>query len=308
MVALLPGITLAVVLTGFVAYGLAVMQRGQGGGFLNWIVSQATAVAKTVEWAAEQVVPLTKFLTHELGQAFNAVYQQIAQWLSGIEDGARLAADAVYHTALAMARWNQWLVSTYLPRVIHPVTTTVNKVVSSTTKVVKVIQRDAVTLTKATKAYIRAAVAVAIPGALVPELPLLKWIRQHWKRIVAGAAGLSIPWLHPWRIATDKRIKRLEKLLGLSGLAALVTATFGAEVLRFLRCRNTRGIAKTWCGANLNALENLFLGLLAVVGGFGLIEFGQAMQGVIGEGVKGVETFWQTDVAAGGRSRQYGQA
>lgn len=135
-------------------------------------------------------------------------------------------------------------------------------------------------------------------------------IREYVKAAIS-AAGLAIPFPIPGKplsipkkqakenTETNKRLKRLEKILGASGFAALLTATLGGEITRFLKCKNTRGIAKAWCGANLKALLGLLTGLLAAVGVFSLIDFAHYIEDGIEDGAKLVLHFWSKDVASG---------
>lgn len=114
-----------------------------------------------------------------------------------------------------------------------------------------------------------------------------------------GATAIPSPWAIPrfrdwahdlsrWRELTNRRVGRLEKILGIGGLAALITATFGAEITRFLRCKNTRGIAKSWCGADLSGLLGLLAGIVAITEGVSLLDFAEAMVAVEDLVVQGI--------------------
>lgn len=143
----------------------------------------------------------------------------------------------------------------------------------------------------------RAAIAADLP--LARPIPGVKGgltkaqidarIKEYVKAALA-AAGLALPIPRVGKpiaipkpqakenAETNKRLKRLEKILGITGLAGLIAATLGKEVERFLRCPNTKGIAKSWCASDLSGLLGLLAGIVAVEEGFSLVDFAKTLQ------------------------------
>src|SRR5205085_276833 len=74
----------------------------------------------------------------------------------------------------------------------------------------------------------------------------------------------------------DARLKRLEKLIGLGVIGALVFRIL-AKVAPWIFCRNVKKVANTVCGLNPNELNTL-LGLLA--GAFAIADIGTLASGV----------------------------
>jgi hypothetical protein len=112
---------------------------------------------------------------------------------------------------------------------------------------------------------------------------------------LAHAGHIALPWPRLGKLeraehTLTKRVGRLEKLLGVGGLAALITATFGGEIVKMLRCGNVRKFGPQVCGVNANLLEGLFADAALVVGAISIVEFAKALQAVEGEAVKMLES------------------
>jgi hypothetical protein len=121
------------------------------------------------------------------------------------------------------------------------------------------------------------------------------WAAAVGAGAIAGVGHIAIPWPRLGRLeraehSLTKRVGRLEKLLGVGGLAALITATFGGEIVRMLRCGNVRKFGPQVCGVNANLLEGLFADAALVLGAISIVEFAKALQAVEGEAVKMLES------------------
>jgi len=268
--AALVGIGLFALCVGFVAYGMAGIHHSQSQGFLGWIASQAVDTAKAAVWITEQIVPLTSFLLHELGKAYEATYSLLATWLGGVENFVRMSGAATYYFALAMNDWTQWLLKTELPRVIHGITTPVIRAGNTIVKRIQPIEKIVYRIPKLTKAAVAAAIAAALPGVIAHDIPYFDWLKKHLKaleRILAGAAGavigLNIPSIKDL-IGIRKRIGKLEKALTHKAAAALVVTALATLGLSWIRCTNWKRLGRGVCGLPSSVISDI-LGLITDV-------------------------------------------
>lgn len=89
------------------------------------------------------------------------------------------------------------------------------------------------------------------------------------------------------------KIGQLSKLGTIAGIVGLTLATLGRVGLGWTRCSNVNKVGKTACGMNPGLLESLLADTLLVVGTVSLVEFAQGMQGIMGEVVPPVRSFWR---------------
>lgn len=112
------------------------------------------------------------------------------------------------------------------------------------------------------------------------ELPYLKdwqWLHRHWRALTeaigaagAGAVAGRFPWVHVFprlgalerfEATTKKRLHRLEKLLGVTALAAAMANVLGLPNWRCLTRGNVGRTARALCGIPTHLLNDL-LGLI----------------------------------------------
>ena len=104
-----------------------------------------------------------------------------------------------------------------------------------------------------------------------------------------------------------KRVKEFGRVLTPAGIAGLVAgAVLSTLGLSWLKCRNVEKTAKQVCRTNVDVLEGLLSGLLALFGTFSLVEFAKYLEPVVGDIGTGVTHFWRADVQGAGRDRQVG--
>lgn len=244
----------------------------------------------------------------DLGGPFREADRLTLTALQNWEDGLEAEAAYFFHGSATLVEWTigqvsgladdtadafDWLVHSFIPTFAHGVAkdfqpvahlvrlidSEINRLVHGVGQVIHVVEHDIThTITK----------VVHYAGSITLPNP---WLFPRFK-----------DWYHDilkWRLHVNLRLSRLEKLLGITGLAALITATFGAEITRFLRCKNTRGVAKSWCAADLKGLLWLIAGALAVADSFSLIGFAHYIEGGLEAGTKVVLKFWSKDVASG---------
>jgi hypothetical protein len=211
------------------------------------------------------VLTMQKALTeseHLLGWSLHAM-ATVAEWLVSETLSFAQATEQAFArlTHIHIPRSVRTVVETVMNpgRVIKLATAAVAGEITDLRKYVdarlKELERRGVGTLKKTMPYIP---GVAIPLGLLHDLRRIdRWFHGH-----------------------SKRIARLEKLLGVTGLAALITATFGAEITRFLRCKNTRGIAKAWCGADLAWLLGLLGAGVLVTERLSIVTLAEEMLGL----------------------------
>lgn len=330
------GIGIGVLALFIFAYGSALAAHQTSTGFLGWLGEQVGNIPLFGPLTAKQLLRLDTWIAAAVAPAFAYVDNKIASFVAALGQLSAWSAQHGYRNSTVLQKYAQWLGLVKLPKVQKAaVKQATDAAVIRTGKLTPLgararytAQRDAA----ATLAWTEAAILKKIAhdptweAAIAADLPLARPVPgvkggmtkaeidakvKEYVKAALAAAGLALPFPIPAKSPaipkkqaeenadTNKRLRRLEKLLGITGLAALVGATFGKEIERFLRCKNTRGIAKAWCGANLNALLGLLTGLLAAVGVFSLIDFAHYIEDGIEDGAKLVLHFWSKDVASG---------
>lgn len=290
-------------------------------GFLSGVVSAFFLPEKLLIQAATR---LAKYIATSLEPAYEYSAKIMARFISGLGQSIDWNSAHAHRNSSAVYNVAWWAKNRLAVQIEHNAiakskgqTTTIVRDTAPSVKVQRVTS-------KLNAVQFRHALDSALPGALVKDYPQVNWGAQKWRRWLGvlpatGSIALPFPRVIPRDVpipkaqrkentSTNKRLKRLEKILGITGLSALVGATFGKEIERFLKCGNTRGIAKAWCGANLSSLLGLLGGLIALEQTFDLESFAKELQSGITEAEGLIRHFWQADVAHAASDRQLGQA
>lgn len=288
---------LAILLTAFVAYGLAFLSRSQAGGTFGWLTGFLKLTAGPLIFVTEQVTKLTSWLTHAIGTHFSAVEFHAVNWLSGLADYLDYTGESIAGIMYDLDHAVRWLVGTEIPKLIHALPNAVSTVVHGITKRIVTVERTVVKLPGLTKAQIRAAVAVAIPGLIAHDLPYFDWLRKHLKAlegVIAGGAGAvigGVTGLPKDLIGIRKRLARLEKL-GIGGLAAgAVAAALAALGASWIRCNNWKRVGREVCMADSTLITELLgLGITAtvVVEFREIVKLAQSVETVTAQGIHDV--------------------
>lgn len=338
-------IPLALIALFLAAYGSALIAHHTSSGWVGWLAEKVGSIPLFGPLTIKQVVRLDEWIASAVKPAFDYADGKIAAFISYIGQVSSYGANHGYRNSLAMHNAFAWLLHVHEPtrdkviegRAAQLAAIKAGKMTPLGARSRYAAKAYAAATLASTEAAIlrklahdptwRAAVAADLP--LARPIPGVKGgmtkaeidekIHAYVKAALA-AAGLALPFPIPGKpIAipkkqakenadVNKRLRRLEKLLGLTGLAGLIGATFGKEIERFLRCKNTRGIAKAWCGADLNSLLGLLGGLVALEATFDLTAFAKEIQGGVTEAEGLVRHFWRADIAGPARDRQLGSA
>lgn len=134
------------------------------------------------------------------------------------------------------------------------------------------------------KRLIRAAITAGIGTIAIPRLHELErdlerlraWLAKHKSAAaILGAVGgaVALPWTHifprlkaieRWDGLTKKRLRRLEKILGAAGAAAIMANALGLSSWRCITRGNIGRVSRALCGLSTAAIEDI-LGLLVDV-------------------------------------------
>lgn len=301
----------------FFAYGSALAAHNTSTSFLGWLAEQAGNIPLFGPLTVKQLVRLDEWIASAMKPAFDYVDGKIAAFLSYIGQVSGYAANHGYRNSLALHNAFSWLLGVHEPARDKAVANRAAQLAAikagKMTPLGARARYEAKAYAAATLASTEAAILKKLAhdpawkDAIAADLPLARPVPgvkggmtkaeidelvHSYVQTALRAAGLALPFPIPGRpIAipkkqakenadVNKRLRRLEKILGLTGLAGLIGATFGKEIERFLRCKNTRGIAKAWCGADLGALLGLLGTAIAIEGNFSIVEMAEGMLAV----------------------------
>lgn len=297
------------------AAGAASISAMTGKAHVSWLGEIFNIGTAPLQILVKAATRLAEHIASALEPAYHSASVHVAGWLAGVGQALGWNATHAHRNSSAAYNTATWA-NTKLRAEIEK-----NSLVKSKGQTTTIIRTSAPSIparriaTKDNAVAFRKSFEAELPKALAHDYPKVKWDRRAWLKwlgVVPAVGSVTVPFPRviprPQAIpkaqkkvndSTAKRLKRLEKILGITGLAGLITATFGGEITRFLRCSNTKGIAKAWCGANLKALLGLLGGLAAVVGTFSLIDFAKFLQPLIADGAKTALHFWRADIEGG---------
>jgi hypothetical protein len=143
----------------------------------------------------------------------------------------------------------------------------------------------------------RRQIAHALSVAKREALHLIR-AAEHAVVVKSAAVAGALPFPRIGRIEHDlsgveKWVRARGKLLTVAGISALLIGALGRLGLGWTRCSNVGKLGKNVCGMNPSLLESLLADTLLIVGTVSLVEFAKGMQGITGEVVGPVRTFWR---------------
>ncbi len=263
-------IPMALLLTAFVAYGLAFLTRSVSGGMFGWLTGFLKIGLLLPVAVTSAVVDLTKWLSHAIGTHYQQVEYHASAWLGSIADASDYVNKSLAGIAYDLHDFSRWLVLTEIPRLVHAIPGEATKAVKVIEKRLPGIEKIVYRVPKLTKAAVAAAVAVAIPGVITHDLPYFDWLKKHLKAlelILAGATGAvlgaAIP-LPKDLLGIRKRIGKIERAIVGTAAVGLVATALARLGVSWIRCNNWKRLGRGVCGLPASVISD-FLGFLTDV-------------------------------------------
>lgn len=281
--------------------GLAALTLGVVGllAMLGWLWARGSLYAwkYTIGWLLQHLANLLKidvWVVHwDIGEPLreldDAVIHRLGAWAATCEHAmgyffhlaAYVLVWATYETArLAAATFHfgEWVVTQYVPRHAKAAVYAVFPPVYLAKLLYDAIRREYPNF----RHLIRAAVAAGVGALTLPRLRTLEheleqlreWLWKHKKTAAAlGAIGgaIAFPWVEILpRLKqverregrTNRRLRRLEALLGVTGLAIALANVLGLPNWRCLTRGNIGRVSRLLCGLPSDLFAALLAGLL----------------------------------------------
>lgn len=268
---------------------------------LSWIVLRGltSAYRATFGWFLQRLAELLPakhwYFPVDLRGSIRGVDNAMLNTLGFAAAKSEHAAGYFFHGAAVIQEWGwrelrhlahetegtlSWLAKVHVPRwakVAFPLVAITALVRDLVRAEIKKIRPETVKIVHATT---HAATVVITKTIGVPHLGELRWIHTHWKAIARAAAlaavapaTVALPGLHVlprikvlerWEGYTRKRLRRLEKLLGVTGFAIAMAHVLGLPNWRCLTRGNVGRATRALCGLDEGILGALLLGLAIV--------------------------------------------
>lgn len=276
-----------------------------------------------IKWLTNKAIDLGIEFTKWMAPYFIDQVDRVVKYFHALGQFAHYAAHFAYRNSLKLSKFAHWTVHYWIPRELRGLGGHTTEVTLTKVRTQPFTKRQLRTLEQTIETQTLRAMEAAIPGVVAKPFPRITWTPKRWREwlgLGVGAGALTLPGTLARERAlagqqvrdrkkTNSRLNRLEKLLGATGAAALVTAGLAKLGLGWMpKCKNLKNIGKSFCGANLSSLIGLFEGLALIVGEWSLLDFAKELQPLIAEGATEVRHFWQADVAGPAKDRQLGQA
>jgi hypothetical protein len=235
----------------------------------------------------QQAVKLTRWVTHELGGSFMAMYRQGIQWLNAMEHYIYVVNYWALLWPIVLKHEIDHLRHRTIPRMIHvrvkPIRKTAERAEAEARSAAGFAHSHVHSPTRpGTVQRVTEIQHVAMPHAREWD-----WIHHHYKELqhaVTGAAteAVAVPLPHApaWigRTARQvrwhaRRLKRLEALLGVTGMAVAMARVFGLPNWRCLTRGNIGRAARHFCGLDKWLVDLLLLGSVEAFVATDLCEF-----------------------------------
>ncbi len=261
------------------------MQQSQSSGFVGWLEQTLGRAAFIAAPGLKAINDLTRWLTRKLGEHFEGIERLTVGWVAGMYWYVERIGEFVLRWPLELFKVTYWLIWHEIPRQIKALPTRIEHVVHQVTKQLPGITRTIVRLPKLTKAQAKALIGAAVATYVAPYLTMLRWLRSHFHALTA-----VIPHTLPIPVGRTiagirARLRRLERSLPATAVAAAVIAVLARLGLGFLRCGNVKKAGKSVCGMNTGLLDSLLLDTVALLSVVSVVEFARELQTIEGEAV-----------------------
>lgn len=291
-------IDLTVILACLVALGLILVAK-----------SFALALATIIKHSVGHLPIVGRFF----GSASDWIEKQIVSAMSDVANGVEGIIGAFWHAlgnvissvgheivglAVAVDQFGQYLHSVVRPWVVHAVTqgllhgvkwlkheaASLKTTVYRVTKVIEHPEHTAIggavrTITRPISSslahlerWTRAQVATLTHDVTI-------WLpgELHRLRGEVNVIGRTLRHLRAWA-------RKHERALSIGALTGAVTWVIARTGAGWIFCRNWNKVGRNVCRMDVNALESLLAGTLAIVGTISIVEFAKELQAIVGEG------------------------
>lgn len=275
-----------------IALIIAMLARVIAAPIINLVSTGFSWFDRGIAWLTNKAIDLAIEWTKALAPSFIDGAEGVITFFHVLGQLSFYNVHALWRAATTFAHFAHWLIHSYLPHQLHAL----EHLVGATT-IVKVSRlalskSQILTVEHHLEAYFRKAIGATIPGVVPKAWPKVNWTPKHWREWLGlGAIGgaLTLPGTLAWEklfghrvnrelIDARKRLHRLEKVLGATGAAAVVTYGLAKIGLGWMvRCKNLRGIGKSFCGADLASMIGLLGGLALIEGGFSIVTLAEEM-------------------------------
>jgi hypothetical protein len=256
-------IPIVVLLALLVSVGMASAQRPISGGFIKWASHAFAKIPLLGGFTIEQIVRMDRYITHQLGRFFNAVEHHGVKWFT--ELGHYVQVMGYWSTAWSgvLTTEIKFLRRYVIPRAIKARTQPIARQAAAAEAQAKAAAGIAHRVPKVVKAHDRIVPVTKIERVAMPHAAEWAWIHKHYAELqhtVLGAAteAIAVPLPHApaWVGRTarqvrahQRRLARIEALLGIGAIAALLARTLGVSVKCARPGGNLGRIARSICGA-----------------------------------------------------------
>lgn len=280
------------VLLPLIALLLCLMARQIAAPIINAIGKELGWFGKGISWLTNKLIDLAVELTQNLAPYFFDGVHLVVNWLHHF---GQLSADTlatIEADAVSATKFMDWVVTDYIPAHAKQIVQRAGDTIVSEIHRVALSGAQLRTLEHQLDGYIHRAIAATIPGVVPKAWPRVNWTPKRWREwlgLAAGAGALALPgslaWerelskdLHKGLTSVEKRLRSVEKVLGATGAAAVVTYGLAKIGLGWMtRCPNLKHIGKSFCAADLGGLIGLLAGVIALEEGISLLDFAEAM-------------------------------
>lgn len=280
------------ILLPLIALILAMLARVIAAPIINLVSTGFNWFDRGIAWLTNKAIDLAIEWTKALAPAFVEGVEGIVSFFHVLGQLSFYNVHGLWRTATTFANFSHWLIHDYLPRQFHAITHLVGDTTIVKVSRMALSKSQILDIEHHLEAYFRKAIGATIPGVVPKAWPKINWTPKRWREwlglgTLGGALALPghLAWEKLWgkrlnRELTDahKRLRRLEKLLGATGAATVVTYGLAKIGLGWMtRCKNLRGIGKTFCGADLASMVGLLGGLAAIEAGFSIVTLAEEM-------------------------------
>lgn len=233
-----------------------------------------------------------RFVHFDFGGPIRALDNAIRHTLSAGASRTEALAGRLFHGAALIQEWTvrelaelahetlavaQHLQHVHLPKNVKALLLAAFPPALLAKLVADAVRKYGVKVVHTTTTIVHRAAAVTIPHVTIPYIGQWQWLRRHWKALVAAlAAAAALPGairlphvnvlprlrsLERRAVHDAKRLRRLEKLLGVAAFAALMAKVLGLPNWRCLTRGNIGRTARVLCGLDAGILGALLAGL-----------------------------------------------